>query len=84
MMMEMRGKCHHLMIAEESLQTRVMLLVVSSLLVSLPVGTSLVVLAPGWVLDLIGRFHELHAEALADVPCDVAVESFFQCVSGVI
>ena len=57
------------------LQARVMLLPESVLVVRVPVVARLRELAGGRVLDLVGRFDELHAQAFADVPCDVAVQT---------
>lgn len=56
-------------------QTRVMLLPERVLVVRVPVVARLRELAGGRVLDLVGRFDELHAQTFADVPCDVAVET---------
>lgn len=56
-------------------QARVMLLPECVLVVRVPVVARLRELAGGRVLDLVGRFDELHAQAFADVPCDVAVET---------
>jgi len=64
-----------------SLQAGVDLLPESVLVVRVPVGASLVKLARRRHDDLLGRLDELHAETLADVPCDVAVE---QPASGVV
>lgn len=66
-----------------NLQTRVVLLVESGLRVVVPVRASLFVLALRRERDLVGRLDELHAETFADVPCDVAVETF-RCVSNLV
>jgi hypothetical protein len=52
-----------------------MLLPESVLVVRVPVVASLRELAGGRVLNLVGRLDELHAQAFADVPCDVAVKT---------
>lgn len=56
------------------LQARIVLLVESVLRVVVPVRARALVLLGGRVGDLVGHLEELHAEALADVPRDVAVQ----------
>jgi hypothetical protein len=57
------------------LQARVVLLPESVLVVRVPVVARLRELAGRRVLDLVGRFDELHTQTSADVPCDVTVET---------
>ena len=64
-----------------SLQARVDLLPERVLVVRVPVGASLIELARRRHDNLLGRLDELHAETLANVPCDVAVE---EPASGVV
>lgn len=56
------------------LQPRIVLLVESVLRVVVPVRAGALVLLGGRVGDLVGHLEELHAETLADVPRDVAVQ----------